>query len=30
MSFARLPELRKDVTRMKRQLEELEMLIKER
>lgn len=30
MSFARLPELRKDVIRMKRQLEELEMLIKER
>lgn len=30
MSLARLPELRKDVTRMKRQLEELEMLIKER
>jgi len=30
MSFARLPELRKDVTRIKRQLEELEMLIKER
>jgi UDP-3-O-[3-hydroxymyristoyl] glucosamine N-acyltransferase len=30
MSFARLPELRKDVTRMKRQLAELEMLIKER
>jgi UDP-3-O-[3-hydroxymyristoyl] glucosamine N-acyltransferase len=30
MSFARLPELRKDVTRMKRQLEELEMLFKER
>lgn len=30
MSFARLPELRKDVTRMKRQLEEIEMLLKER
>lgn len=30
MSLPRLPELRKDVTRMKRQLAELEMLIKER
>jgi len=30
MSFAKLPEIRKDVTRMKRRLEELEMLIKER
>jgi UDP-3-O-[3-hydroxymyristoyl] glucosamine N-acyltransferase len=30
MSLARLPELRKDVTRMKRQLEELELLLKER
>lgn len=30
MSFARLPELRKDVARMKHQIEELEMLIKER
>jgi UDP-3-O-[3-hydroxymyristoyl] glucosamine N-acyltransferase len=30
MSFPRLPEIRKDVVRMKRQLEELEMLIKER
>jgi len=30
MSFARLPELRKDVTRLKRQIEELELLMKER
>jgi UDP-3-O-[3-hydroxymyristoyl] glucosamine N-acyltransferase len=29
MSFARLPEIRKEVSRMKRQLEELEKLIKE-
>lgn len=30
MSFARLPEMRKEITRIRRQLEELEMLIKER
>ncbi len=30
MSFAKLPEIRKEVTRMKRQLEELEKLIKEK
>jgi len=30
MSIARLPELRKDVARLKRQIEELELLMKER
>jgi UDP-3-O-[3-hydroxymyristoyl] glucosamine N-acyltransferase len=29
MSFAKLPEMRKEITRLRRQLEELESLVKE-